>query len=571
MRILALRCIPFRSVCRLVGLASALIVLPATASALDSEQVALVVNERAPAGQRLAEYYAKRRNIPDSRIISIAMPDADEMSADQYAKQVVPAVRRFLKDHALESKITCLVTFQGVPLRVGPRVQTAAEREEFGVLGQEFDHALTAVKAAIASVEGVARSVDPAFQPITAAEDLPSLQARADAAVQATLRNLEEMTDPLKRVTPFTELLNAIELLYGPLETIQRLGQAPYSTYAPHPLSPEKVEAAQKRLQSDLAEMERLAAQPEDADSRTKMRKAIRDDFGQLRYVTLISQQRAQLDPSESHAAFDSELALLWWPDSYPRHRWIDNPLYYRVRYSNQRPKTPAVMMVMRLDGPSEQKVHDLIDTTLRIEAEGLTGDVALDARGKPVSDAYGQYDQTIRNLAELLRAKTRLHVTLDDAEPVFLKGSVKDVALYCGWYSVHHYVPGMVFKPGAVGFHIASFELTTLRDPNDTGWVRGLINDGVVATLGPVAEPYLHSFPRADEFFPLLLTGRHTLAEVYWETTPLVSWMQCFIGDPLYRPYAVNPPLKTEDVPPRLHVIFERGASLLPVEPTGP
>ena len=49
---------------------------------------------------------------------------------------------------------------------------------------------------------------------------------------------------------------------------------------------------------------------------------------------------------------------------------------------------------------------------------------------------------------------------------------------------------------------------------------MRGLLIDGVVGTLGPVAEPYLQSFPTADEFFPLLLTGKLTLAEVYWRTT---------------------------------------------------
>ena len=88
---------------------------------------------------------------------------------------------------------------------------------------------------------------------------------------------------------------------------------------------------------------------------------------------------------------------------------------------------------------------------------------------------------------------------------------------------------------------------------PNEHGWVRGLLSDGVVGTLGPVAEPYLESFPKADEFFPLLLTGKLTLAEVYWRTLPWSSWMQDLIGDPLYTPYKSDPPLKVEDLPPGL------------------
>jgi hypothetical protein len=88
------------------------------------------------------------------------------------------------------------------------------------------------------------------------------------------------------------------------------------------------------------------------------------------------------------------------------------------------------------------------------------------------------------------------------------------------------------------------------------------LIQDGVVGTLGPVAEPYLHAFPPADEFFPLLLSGELSLAEVYWKTTPVTSWMVTCIGDPLYRPYKVNPPLKRDDLPERLSGAFGNAAA---------
>jgi hypothetical protein len=77
------------------------------------------------------------------------------------------------------------------------------------------------------------------------------------------------------------------------------------------------------------------------------------------------------------------------------------------------------------------------------------------------------------------------------------------------------------------------------------------------VATLGPVAEPYLASFPRPDEFFPLLLTGKLSLAEVYWKTTPMASWMISFIGDPLYRPYQAHPAMRVEDLPGPMRSIF--------------
>jgi uncharacterized protein (TIGR03790 family) len=123
-------------------------------------------------------------------------------------------------------------------------------------------------------------------------------------------------------------------------------------------------------------------------------------------------------------------------------------------------------------------------------------------------------------------------------------------VAVYCGWYSVEKYVPSCAFATGAVGYHIASYELKTLRPGASNEWVQGLLNDGVVATLGAVHEPFLSAFPRPDEFFPLLFTGKLTLAEVYWRTTPMVSWRIAMIGDPLYVPFKVRPAMAVEALP---------------------
>jgi uncharacterized protein (TIGR03790 family) len=114
-------------------------------------------------------------------------------------------------------------------------------------------------------------------------------------------------------------------------------------------------------------------------------------------------------------------------------------------------------------------------------------------------------------------------------------------------------YVDAFDFVPGAVGYHIASFEAVSIKRPNEQGWVRGLLDDGIAATIGPVAEPYLQSFPRPNEFFGLLLTGEYTLAECYAYTVPGTSWMHLLIGDPLYNPFQNTPYLRAEQVFPNL------------------
>ena len=57
-------------------------------------------------------------------------------------------------------------------------------------------------------------------------------------------------------------------------------------------------------------------------------------------------------------------------------------------------------------------------------------------------------------------------------------------------------------------------------------------------------------AFPRRDEFFPLLLAGKWTLAECYWSSPPMARWRLTLIGDPLYNPFHANPQLKPSDLP---------------------
>ena len=116
----------------------------------------------------------------------------------------------------------------------------------------------------------------------------------------------------------------------------------------------------------------------------------------------------------------------------------------------------------------------------------------------------YGEYDQSLRDLAERLRKHTKLDVVLDDKSPLFAAGKCPDAALYCGWYSLANYVDAFAWRPGAVGYHIASSEAVDLRQPGSLLWCPAMLERGVVATLGPTFEPYLSAFPLPDDFFPL-------------------------------------------------------------------
>ena len=254
---------------------------------------------------------------------------------------------------------------------------------------------------------------------------------------------------------------------------------------------------------------------------------------------------------NETGASFDSELSLVMWPDDYQLLRW--QPNYLRPEYENsQLSKIYRTLMVARLDAPTLELAKGLVDTAIRVETEGLRGKVYIDARGigklkqaNVQPGSYADYDRALLITAEGISKQTNLDVVLETSPKLFQPGECPDAALYCGWYSLGKYVDAFRWVPGAVAYHLASSEATTLHKPGSQVWCKRMLEEGVCATLGPVYEPYLVAFPRPNEFFGQILSGKLTLVEVYYRTKPYNSWMMTLIGDPLYRPFANSDVLK--------------------------
>jgi len=540
-----------------------ILITAAPAWALSADEIALVVNSRAPDGRALAELYARQRHIPDGRIIEVdldpdsAISPAEEMPFADYEPKVAAPIRAFLQRNNLRGRVKCLVTFWGVPLRIARRHLTPPEEDEAAKIDKEAADARAAITQDVATLEQSAMQLDPSFTP-KQGDDVQHLARRLDAVLPAIVKALPGVKDPAQRTARYAQMLSAVERLLGGDRTTELMSQPSVALFSPHPPASQDVAAAQARLADVERQIALLQSDAATADEREKARTLARDNLGLFGYAFLLSARHESLDADQSESALDSELSLLWWT-GYPRARWVLNPLEWKTRQGwRQRHMTPPpTLMVTRLDGPAEPIVRNIILTSIKVESEGLHGQVAIDARGRTGSDPYADYDQRLRHLADLLKEKTKLQITLDNKESLIPAHSLHDIAIYCGWYSLRNFSSPGSFSPGAVGYHVASFELVSLRLPREHGWVRGLLSEGVVGTLGPVAEPYLQSFPPADEFIPLLMTGRFTAAEVYWRTVPWTSWMQTYIGDPLYNPYKTDPPLAVGDLPDELRAAF--------------
>lgn len=568
----------------------------AGALALEPNEILLVANGNAKESREFAAYYAKLRNVPPTNLVLLDLRGGEEITRPDYVEKIAKPVREWLAKNDPDHKIKCLLTFYGVPIRVGARPISADERKELDLVRAERDEAIGRIGPLVLDLEALVKSLDGGFKPPTTQTALGAQAARIDKAVERLVQRLNAEPDAAVRRRSLERLFLDLDELTGPSGMLQRAmfkdlplngpmtrpasTTLPTTTPATEPAggvtpiqigttSPttqpvdvdndpadrrEIVNAARLRSRKAIETLSDFARRSDKAEVRQQMRDFAKAEMGLVTYARVLEGHIERLQTSETNAAVDNELALVKWGDEYPLYRWIDNPLYFRVL--RRPPNQPPVMMVMRLDGKDGSVVNGIIKTSLAAEQEGLGGKFVIDSRGIPAkksdggNDAYGEYDQNLRDLAQLVKAKTEMPLVLDEQPAVLPGHSVKDVGLYVGWYALRNYMASCDLRNGAVGFHVASLEMVSLHQDGERGWVRGLTDDGIAATCGAVAEPYLHSFPKPDEFFPLLMTGQLTLAEVYWRTAPLVSWQVAMIGDPLYRPFKQNPQLRTEDLP---------------------
>ena len=96
--------------------------------ALEPADVFILANKKVPASLEVAEYYCAKRAVPKDHIISLDLPDSEDISRSDYDTLLVKPLRVALKDQRDKAKV--LLTVYGVPLRVGRSEPSAAEKAE---------------------------------------------------------------------------------------------------------------------------------------------------------------------------------------------------------------------------------------------------------------------------------------------------------------------------------------------------------------------------------------------------------------------------------------------------------
>ena len=546
---------------------------------LQPDEVAVVARRGDKNSEGLANYYCRQRGVPEKNICLIDAPGDEEVPAELWRWAIRPEIRKWLDENDPERKLRCLVTVFGVPLKIAasPKVEELAEYRKH--LEGERDRRLETLRRVTTALDEVGggalladalAAAEGAKNEKTPADRLKGAQKRLEAALQAAQVRVQGMVDPTAKQEAGQRLQGLALAAGGARVLLQGMDQqlapalrdnaaaldAKTGPATPPQLSPQLAELRSQFDQlrgraSAFAEVKLLLDQsPPSIERDSLIATTLQQNAGLLAVVEWLNEQIAILDKNETGAAFDSELALVLRDDDYQTLRW--QPNYLRAIYDDSQLRTTyPTLMVARLDAPTIELAKGLVDTAIKVEKEGgLKGKAYFDARGLAKLDgppsapgSYEDFDRALLVTAKGIEEQTEMPVTLNEKPDLFQPGECPDAALYCGWYSLAKYIDAFDWKPGAVAYHLASGECATLHSKDSQVWCKRMLEDGVCATIGPVYEPYLVSFPRPNEFFAVLLQGDQSLAEAYYRTQPFTSWQQVLIGDPLYRPFPKRKP----------------------------
>ncbi|HMD55428.1 MAG TPA: TIGR03790 family protein, partial [Phycisphaerae bacterium] len=456
-----------------------------------------------------------------------------------YKLHIAQAIRDDLTQLGNSSDIRCLAIMYGVPLRVGAENSLPAQLADASSLKTQLIASEQQLYQGIQLLQTPGFIAIPETQPNnsvifnTTSAAVDQLLSQFQSAVQRAIAQINHA--PLDQRRALSE--NFLELMtkyVGEGGVIQMLRNNPNAQ------TDELLRQEYQEVQTALGEYQTLSLRRDLPDNRLQMQNIQKSYFGIVGLTQEFLSEMIFMTQQGGPTAVDSDLMMLLYPDN-DQTSWISNPMFIDT-WNDQTAGVPRTLMVSRLDAPTPDLVIAMIQSSIDVEAKGLSGVAYFDARGLSSTDSYGVMDQDIRDVAHLIKMNTKMKVVLDNTPALLQAVNCPNAAIYCGWYSVHHYVDSCQWLPGCIAYHVASYELSTLHNANDPGWCVNLIERGVTGTLGPVDEPYLSSFPKPSEFFPLLLSGRFTQAEVYYLTTPFVAWRIAYVGDPLYNPFKNNP-----------------------------
>ena len=520
------------------------------AFALTPSDLILVYNLNMQNSKAVADHYAKKRKVPISNLVGVDVSTSERMLRSDFQEKLIPPVRAVVDRLKRKGQGPAILLVYGIPLVVKDPFKIKPEKtfkslmdrkiREYEVLALQLASELERYTGENGSRDALTDLLPDKYTP----GDVHKIAGESFIHGLEYLRKSETDRDRQEIRPRILSLLirmggtsPAAKAFVGRMGTDEENSRGLFQG--------RELLKWNVLLRRQLAERSFRGILPEKALETATLVRFTDGILGELKFW---DELKKVYEESRTSASVDSELTLIT-TGPYQHAGWLPNP--FHISYEKApfiRKIRGEIIKVARLDGPTPYIAKRLVDDAIETEKTGLKGIFYIDARGlknKDNRDSYARYDSHLLNLYNILKNKSSMDVVLDETPELFPVGKCPDAALYCGWYSLRNYVDSFTWKKGAVGFHVASAEASTLRKTGSNVWCKRMIEEGVAATIGPVQEPYLSSFPLPDHFFPLLMTGRMPLLDVYFQAIPTISWRQILLGDPLYTPFKNNPAIR--------------------------
>jgi uncharacterized protein (TIGR03790 family) len=524
-------------------------------NALLPADLVVVYNQNMPESKGVAQYYALKRGVPISNLVGVDVPESEDILRVDYEANMIPPIRSAVKKLMLSGHNPAILLVYGIPLRI----EGTSKPELYKHYEELTDDKVGEYKRLVQQQGRQLETLINKGQITTIIYEKQNIESISTLEIiRSVNKTTLKASEYLSKYVPASETetySKVVSLLF------RMAGMSPIVNNVKNQISlmedKDRIIFLRNNnllkfnaiLNSQLTEIQFRGFTPEKALEASTIVRMVNGVVGELLFWEA---QRTKKNAEMTSASVDSELTLVLATD-FQLSNWLLNPFLEKCdNFPGIELIRRTTIMVGRLDASSPDVVKRMVDDAMETEKAGLTGTVYIDARGPDDvnnKDSYGRYDEHLRSLHSIVESKSSLPVVLDNSPELFPEKSCPDAALYAGWYSLAKYVDSFEWKKGSVGFHIASSEASTLKQPNSQVWCKRMIEEGVAATIGPVSEPYLSAFPLPDVFFPLLMTGKLTLLETYFRSIPHISWRIIIIGDPLYTPFKNNPAIDLDSL----------------------
>ena len=97
------------------------------AAAGGPESVLIVGNANSATSRSIADYYARKRGVPQKNVCIVHAPDKETITREEYDRKIAEPIAACLKSRGLTETVLYIVTTLGVPLRVAETTAKAGD------------------------------------------------------------------------------------------------------------------------------------------------------------------------------------------------------------------------------------------------------------------------------------------------------------------------------------------------------------------------------------------------------------------------------------------------------------